>query len=208
MIQFNHICKSFDKKQIFKDFCLTVNIGDKLLIRGKSGIGKSTLFRLLMGFELPDEGEIVFNGIKIDEQTVWGIRQKLAWVSQDVVLGMGTVRQLIHDTFALKINQSFRNKAIAMLPDLLSGFELDLTLLDKEIGTLSGGERQRMALVLALMLQRKVFLLDEFTSALDKELKVKVMNYFFSRKDLTVIAISHDEIIPEYSNIRSIILGA
>jgi energy-coupling factor transporter ATP-binding protein EcfA2 len=67
-----------------------------------------------------------------------------------------------------------------------------LELLEKEIQTLSGGEKQRVAIVSAILLERRIFLLDEAYSALDREARDIVLDYFRCREDLTVLSVSHD----------------
>ena len=65
-------------------------------------------------------------------------------------------------------------------------------MLRKDPSELSGGEKQRLAIIVSILLERKVFLLDEVTSSLDKHLKKKVINYFIEQDDWTIVAISHD----------------
>ena len=70
--------------------------------------------------------------------------------------------------------------------------ELNQDILEKNFENLSGGEKQRIGILIALMLERDVFLLDEVTSALDSELKKKVVDHFLKHKDWTLFIISHD----------------
>jgi len=84
-------------------------------------------------------------------------------------------------------------------------FEFDEKLLDKTIYDLSGGERQRLGLIMAIMLNRPVYLLDEITSALDTELKERVAEYF-AKTDNTVIAVSHDDVWMKTGNFRKVVL--
>ncbi len=70
--------------------------------------------------------------------------------------------------------------------------ELEGNILDKNFQELSGGEKQRIGILIALLLNRDIYLLDEVTSALDMNLKKKVSDYFLSREDLTLLVISHD----------------
>ena len=75
---------------------------------------------------------------------------------------------------------------------LLGYFEFNEDIVDKNIEDLSGGERQRLAIVISVLLGRDVFFLDEVTSALDKHLKKKVVDYFVKRKDWTSLVVSHE----------------
>ncbi len=78
------------------------------------------------------------------------------------------------------------------MQELLQVFELDKEVINKDIEELSGGERQRLAIVIAVLLRGDVFLLDEITSALDKHLKKKVVDFFVAREEWTCLVISHD----------------
>ena len=78
------------------------------------------------------------------------------------------------------------------LTDLIHVFELDEEILSKNYEELSGGEKQRIVIIISILLNREIFLLDEITSALDENLKKKVIDYFLDWNDLTVIIISHD----------------
>jgi putative ABC transport system ATP-binding protein len=93
-------------------------------------------------------------------------------------------------------------KALSEINHLLNFFELPKEILNKNIEELSGGEKQRVAIINALLLQRKIFFLDEITSALDQKLKRKVLDFFLANSNFTVLYISHDDYLPENTNIR------
>ncbi|MEA2109776.1 MAG: ABC transporter ATP-binding protein [Pseudomonadota bacterium] len=193
MIAFNHIHLSFNGKKIIDDLSLAVDQGEKVVVLAKSGTGKSSLFSLVLGFIEPDEGEVFFDGRMIDEKSVWEVRKKIAYVDQDVSLGGGKILDLLDLVAKLKTNiylDGFREQ----LQELLQYFELDKEVIKKDIEDLSGGERQRLAIIIAVLLQRDVFLLDEVTSALDKQLKKKVADFFVAREDWTCLVISHDPV--------------
>lgn len=198
IFRFEKISKKFSDQFVLNDFSLTVEAYQKIVITGCSGIGKSTLFKLLLGFELPDHGSIYFKGKKIDEKTIWNLRKEVAYVPQDVSVDSGSVRDFFDKTLALKNNVSLKSREQVI--QHLQFFNLHEDVLEKSIESLSGGERQRVVIVNALLLNRKIYLLDEVTSALDEALRCKVADYFFLNKDLTVMAISHDNYIPESAN--------
>ncbi|MDD3078506.1 MAG: ATP-binding cassette domain-containing protein [Paludibacter sp.] len=192
MIQFDKVCKHFSQDFILNNFCYEVAKGDKVLITGRSGIGKTTLFRLILGFETPDSGTISFDNEVINEKTVWNVRRKIAYVGQETTIGQGKVENFFKETLSLKSNIPIKSTALHNVDELFALFYLTKDMLQKNIEDLSGGERQRVAIINAILLQRKVFLLDEFTSALDSELKNIVATYFFNQPEYTVMAISHD----------------
>jgi len=191
MIKFEYIYLKYRDKIIFDNFSLNINRNEKIVITGKSGIGKSSLFHLLLGFVVPDRGRIYFENREIDHKNIWEIRKNFAYVDQDVFIPDTTVKEYINFVFSIKQNHKLFN--IEKLKSLFEHFEFDFNdIYNKSTSKLSGGERQRIALIVAIMLNRKIFLLDEATSALDSHLKNKVVNYFINQKDKTVIAVSHD----------------
>ena len=193
MIAFKHIHLSFNGKKVLEDFSLAVERGEKVVILGKSGSGKSSLFSLLLGFLEPDEGEIFFAGRRLDEKTVWDVRRKIAYIDQDVSLGSGKILELIDFIVRLKANSHLK-QVRKQMDELRYYFELSDEVINKNVEELSGGERQRLAVIIAVLLRRNVFLLDEATSALDGHLKQKVADFFIARNDWTCLVISHDPV--------------
>ena len=186
---------------LYLDFSLSINEGEKILITGKSGKGKSTLLKILLGFVKFDHGTFHYKGDNVTCNDYRDIRKDLAYVNQDVTLRPGKVSDVLEDVATFSGNTysgGFDN-------DLASLFEFDIDLLDKDTADLSGGERQRLGIILSIMLNREVFLLDEITSALDKNLKERVVDYYANCK-CTVIAISHDSCWLESDKFREVIL--
>lgn len=191
MIGLYKISLAYKDCKIFDNFCCEIQDGAKLLLNARSGAGKTTFFQLLLGFTVPDEGEVIFDGKVLTVDTVTEIRRKMAYLSQDVDIPLGHVRSVV-DTI---LNYKF-NKGITLneerLAELLDYFELGQGVLEKNIEELSGGERQRLLLIVLIILDRKIYLLDEPTSALDVGLKYKVRDYFL-QIPATVMVISHDK---------------
>ncbi len=204
MFQFENITKKFSEQFVLENFSFTVSKGDKVIISGKSGIGKTTLFRLLLGFESVDSGAIYFNEQKLDEQTVWDLRRRVAYVSQDLNIGRGKVRLFLQDTLLLKANLHLKNTSETTIKEFFNQFCLNESILEKDIEELSGGEKQRVAIINSLLLQRDIFFLDEITSALDISLKKTVMDYFFQNPNYTVLSVSHDNYLPQDIEVKTI----
>lgn len=186
-IQFQNIHLKFNNKVIFQDFSLAINKGDKLLLSGKSGRGKSTLLNLLLGFTNMDSGKIIIKDEAATPKNYFKIRQMFAFVNQDITLRPGNVQAVLDEIASFSGNEFDGH----LRSDLLDYFEFGEELIKKDTKDLSGGERQRLGIILAILLDREVFLLDEITSALDKTLKEKTVDYF-SKSDKTVIVVSHD----------------
>jgi len=193
MIKFNNIHLSYNGKKIFQGLSFEIKQGEKAVISGKSGLGKSSLFSLVLGFVEPDEGEIIFDGMRVDGKSVWDIRKKIAYIDQDVSIGTGKILDLLDFVSRFKTNIHL-DYTKGRIDDLLKYFEFDSDIINKNVEELSGGERQRLSIIISVLLKRNIFFLDEITSALDKHLKKKVVNYFMERKDWTALVISHDPV--------------
>jgi len=192
MIELKNINLSFENKIIFKDFNMNINKGDKILLKAASGKGKSTLFKLLLGFERIDAGEIIFNKKTLNKNNLTYYRSKISYISQDVDFRNDKVENLIKDIFSYNQNKNveFSNER---LKKLIKYFNLEEDVMEKEVGQLSGGERQRLGLIVCILLDRDVWLLDEVTAGLDREMKQLVVKYV-SEQDKTIIISSHDDI--------------
>ena len=182
--------EELEDKLIFSELTLSVDKGEKVLIKGRSGIGKTTIFKLILGFTVPRSGDIYFEENKVDPALVWSIRKRVAHISQDSDIGEGPVKALFDEVFSYSANRDkFRRSD---LYNLLSEFSLQEDVLTKKFENLSGGEKQRIAIIISLMTKKDIFLLDEITSELDSSLKKKVVDFFLSHSEWTVLAISHD----------------
>ncbi|KAF5052349.1 Lactococcin-G-processing and transport ATP-binding protein LagD [anaerobic digester metagenome] len=181
---------SFGRKKVLSDFSLCIRRGKKVLMKGKSGTGKSTLIKILMGFEKLSEGSVYYRGKPLSPQVAWQVRKEVAYVSQDTDLGEGPVKALLEEV------NSYRPNREKMKPEKLHMFmnelELEKDILDKNFENLSGGEKQRIGILIALLLERDIFLLDEATSALDSGLKKKVADSFLKQAGWTLFIVSHD----------------
>ncbi len=201
MIRYEKIKLDFDGKVIFNDFSCEIAKGEKVVLLGRSGLGKSSLFGLVLGFVEPQSGKVLFDEALVDEHTIWHVREKVAFVDQDVSLGDYKVSDWFSFVAGIKSNHVL-NFSEERIGELMDFFELSRDLLAKDISDLSGGERQRVAIIVSVLLERNVFLLDEVTSALDKNLKKKTADFFIERKDWTVVSISHDAVWLDNPNVK------
>lgn len=203
MINFKNISIKFNDKIILNNFNLIVNAGEKILISGVSGKGKTTLLKLLLGFSTPNSGSILVDNLELNEQTINIIRNKIGYMPQSTPFLNVKVEKLIHTIFNYKENLKTKLD-MSILIQTLKEFNLDSNILSKNINQLSGGEKQRLAFVIIILLDRKIWILDEITSSLDQDMKEKVINYILNTNK-TVILVSHDK-TESLNNFRTVIL--
>jgi len=190
-IEMDAVGVNHDGRWVLRDFGLTVAAGEKVALTGPSGSGKSTVLKCILGLVEPREGSINVLGTPVAGDGVWAARRSLAYVAQEPELGAGSVREAIERPFAFKANAGLRDN-LQRLPTLLERFNLDPALLDKAGISLSGGEKQRIALILAVLLDRPILLLDEASSALDRDNKQTVVDFIRAADNLTVLSVAHD----------------
>jgi len=182
----------FDGTPVLDRFSLAVAPGEKVVLRGRSGSGKSTVLRLLLGFLQPGSGSIRFRGETLVPAIAHAIRRTVAFVPQDIDFEEGTVEEVSERFFTARCwSERPRIEDMGVAWTTLALAEGIGT---KRVADLSGGERQRVALALALAGGREIFLLDEPTASLDGDAKKAVADRFLDREsDETVVVVSHDE---------------
>lgn len=181
-------------KVIIKDLSLELPINQTTALVGESGSGKTTIANLLARFFTVTDGAITINGSNINEYTLSSLREKIAFVSQDVVLFNDTIRANI--AYGLSnISESEIIKAakdshawefIQSLPDGLD------TLIGDKGSNLSGGQKQRIAIARAFLKNAPILIMDEATSALDNQSEAMIQLAIEKlRQNRTVIIIAH-----------------
>jgi putative ABC transport system ATP-binding protein len=190
VIRYENAGIRFGSKKVLSNFYLCIPKGKKVLMKGKSGTGKSTLLKIILGFEKLSEGSVYYRGRSLSPQVAWQVRKDIAYVSQDMDLGEGPVRDLIDEVRSYHSNREKVDPE--KLHILMRELELEKDILEKNFENLSGGEKQRIGILISLLLEREIFLLDEATSALDSGLKKKVVDHFLKHKDWTLFVVSHD----------------
>lgn len=191
-IVFDNVSFDYDK-QVIKNLSFVVNKNDLVAIKGRSGIGKSTIINLLLGFIKPKEGEIYIidkdnNKINVGANT----RSLFSYVPQEVIMFSGSIRENI-SLFVKNKTEGEINEALKLscIYDEIMAMpkKLDNVLTERGQG-LSLGQIQRILIAIAILKDNDVLLLDEFTSALDKEVETKIVNNLL-KLHKTIIMISH-----------------
>lgn len=194
IIEFKNVKFSYIKKQILKGITFKVKENENIVIVGKSGSGKSTIFNLLTKSYTDYEGIITLDGIDIKELTQESLRNNISIITQSPYIFNLTIKEnlkLIDRKITDKQMKEACKKAKIhdYIESLPQGYN---TLLGEGGTTLSGGQKQRLAIARALLKQSKILLFDEATSALDnitqKEINEQIKDM---SKDHTIITIAH-----------------
>jgi putative ABC transport system ATP-binding protein len=191
MLRLDKVTKSFDEKNLFDSFSLSLKKGEKILIQGASGCGKSTLLKIILGFSRPDDGKVFIDGVELNVGSVWQLRRKVAYVPQEPELEEGVGEDLLRRGLRFSANADLMDN-FRKVPELLEAFGLPESVLKQSGDQLSGGEKQRLMMISAIILDRPLILMDEPSSALDPEVCRKSIAYFKNRSELTMLAVSHD----------------
>lgn len=157
--------------EIFKDFSFYIPAGTTVAFVGGTGSGKSTIARLLLRFYSFQQGAILLDGVDIRNYTPQSIRAVISYISQEIVIINGTVKENIAygswDASQAAIEEAARKaQAYDFIMQLSQGFD---TLLGDYGRKLSGGQRQRIAIARALLKDAHLIIFDEATSAVDNE---------------------------------------
>ena len=173
MIEFNNITFIYDNKPLMQHFSCCISSGEKVVLYGPSGHGKSTLLASVAGFVLPDEGSIRINGKILDSVAIQQIRRITAWLPQEFTLPFETVEELIAAPFRLKINQPSRPTKETIL-NHFARLGLEPELYEKRSIEISGGQRQRIMLMITALLNKSQDLRRYFSSYEKQALKKRL----------------------------------
>lgn len=193
-IKFESIDFSYESKNVFKDFSLSIPAGQKIGLVGRSGAGKTTLVSLLLRHFEVQKGRILIDGHDIYQITLDSLRGSIGFVPQDTSLFHRTIMENIRysnpDASDSEVHQAAKlAQAHDFIKKLPNGYD---TLVGERGVKLSGGQRQRIAIARAFLKNAPILLLDEATSSLDSESEHAIQK---SLEELmegrTVIAIAH-----------------
>lgn len=189
-ILLKNISMNYDSNQLFNNQSLLINKGDKILITGESGSGKTTFADIISMLRFPTTGDIFIDKVKINERS---IISNLRYVTQNPFFMDDTILNNIHMDIKSVPDKKLIIKLIKLfgLESLLKDNGLN-SFIGENAQKISGGQKQRLALVRALYDNPKILILDEFTSGLDEETERKVFTILFKEySSLTIIAVSH-----------------
>jgi len=171
---------------------ISIKEGETVFIKGESGCGKSSLFKMLNITKSPSRGAIYYKDKTLESYDSINLRKEILLIGQTSYLFDKNIRENFDEFY------KYRNQALiseeemkAYLKTCCADFPLDT-----DCSILSGGEKQRVYLAIGISFATKVLLLDEPTSALDEKIRDKVITNIIKKckeKNITLLIISHDE---------------
>lgn len=203
ILKVNNLSKNFDKTNVFNNISFSVEKGEIVCIKGKSGEGKTTLLRCINNLETPDKGSININGRYLykeeNNQMIGASKKELKIIVQDIGMvfqsfnlfpHMNVLENLMEaPLFLKKSKDASKKRALELLRSLeLEGKE------DSYPYQLSGGQKQRVAIARACMLEPKVLCFDEPTSALDSSTRNQITKIIrnLASQGIAIIIVTHD----------------
>ena len=207
MLEINNCCKSFGNHTVLQDVSLTIPDGSIIGVFGASGIGKSTLAKILCGVTAPDAGAVFLDGkLLVSQKEAYDrkrglaiqmvYQQPYATLDPSQKIGAG-LRELI-SYHRLTKNRQETKKLIA---DILVQMQLPPKILAHLPRQISGGEAQRVALARCLLLRPKLLILDEATSMLDVSTQANLLTLVKAQmlpNGGSVLFISHDRALTDF----------
>jgi putative ABC transport system ATP-binding protein len=191
------------KYKILQQLNLTINQGELIIIIGRNGTGKSTVFNVISGTIIPNNGQIMLDNRDITFTPPHKRSLHIAKVIQDPKIGtIENMTILENMAFAyqrgtcrrLQLYNNAKNKKL--FQDKLATLNMGLeNRLDMLVANLSGGQRQALSLIMAILANSKVLLLDEITAALDPKVAEDIMQlamHIIAEEKLTTIMITHN----------------
>ncbi|MCF3943899.1 energy-coupling factor ABC transporter ATP-binding protein [Oceanobacillus alkalisoli] len=196
LIEFRNVSFRYDEQSpwVLKDLSFTIYEGEFVAIIGHNGSGKSTIAKLVNGLLFPQEGEILINGIIVNEETIWDIRREVGMVFQnpDNQFVGATVQDDV--AFGMENRGIPREEMVKRIEETLQAVQMsDYRLTEPH--RLSGGQKQRVAIASVLAISPKVLILDEATAMLDPKGRKEIMgtvSELSEQRGLSLITITHD----------------
>lgn len=197
MIAINNVTKTFKdgdhERIILNNTSVTFNKGEKIGLVGRSGLGKSTILKLLLGVESVTSGEIILDNIKVTDYRSKDLiklrRSVLGYVFQNfnLIKNLTVEENILLPTF-------FYNDGRANINNILESVELPKSILKQSVNTLSGGEKQRISIARSLINSPKILLADEPTGNLDVSTENSILQLFNrinKEQKVTLVVVTH-----------------
>lgn len=193
-IEFNRVSFRYSDNEpyLLNDFSLKIRPGDYVAIVGKTGCGKSTLIRLILGFERPGKGAVYIDGMDITRVNIQALRRKIGSVLQDGKLFYGSIFDNIAvASDALTEEEAWEAAEIAGIAGDIKSMPMGMhTVIAEGQGGISGGQKQRILIARAIAPKPKILIFDEATSALDNITQKRISDALDNLK-CTRIVVAH-----------------
>ncbi|MGL6343873.1 MAG: NHLP bacteriocin export ABC transporter permease/ATPase subunit [Waterburya sp.] len=165
--------------------------GAFIALVGGSGSGKSTIFRLLLGFETPEDGSIYYDGQDLSGLDVSAVRRQLGVVLQNGAIMSGSIFENLAGGARITLDEAWQAASMAGFDHDINAMPMGMhTVISEGGGNLSGGQRQRLLIAKALVLKPRILLFDEATSALDNRTQA-IVSENLDQLQVTRIVIAH-----------------
>ncbi len=192
IIELKGLAKTFDDLQVLKGIDLKIYENEFLTLLGPSGCGKTTTLRIIAGFEEPDKGELLFNGVEISQIPPYKREVNTVFQKYALFPHLNVFDNIAFGLNLKKMPQDVVDQKVTKMLDLvgLRGFE------NRSVTSLSGGQQQRVAIARALVNEPKVLLLDEPLGALDARLRKEMqteLKKIQQEVGITFIYVTHDQ---------------
>uniref|UniRef100_UPI0020CF3D31 ATP-binding cassette domain-containing protein n=3 Tax=Lactobacillus TaxID=1578 RepID=UPI0020CF3D31 len=193
-IKFNNISYKYSKndKPLFQNLNLDFQLNNKYILVGDSAAGKSTILNLVAGLLRNNSGDIKMNDISYSAISDNDLHEKISYLQQDPYIFSASLKwnlTLGKNIPDAKINNAIHECGLEdMIAKLSNGVD---TVLSDQGKQLSGGQKQRISFAREILRDKPIYLLDEATSALDKSASVKLEKAILSKKNTTVIMVTH-----------------
>lgn len=193
-IELDHVSFRYSEETpyILDDLSLKIKPGEYVAVVGRTGCGKSTLVRLLLGFEKPEKGAVFYDGRNVDSLDLPSLRRKIGTVTQDAGLFQGDIySNIVITSPELTLDDAWEAARKAGVADDIRAMPMGMhTIISEGQGGISGGQRQRLMIARAVAPNPKILIFDEATSALDNKTQ-KMVNDSLDSMGCTRIVIAH-----------------
>lgn len=196
-IALTNLSFNYDEQETLRNITMDIPSGKTIAIVGRSGAGKSTIVKLILGLYTPHSGEVRFNHTSIQDLDMSSVREHIGYVPQDTQVFAGTIRENLLFVAPDASDEACREALIkAQAQDILHRSDKGLdTVLGENGVKLSGGERQRIAIARALLRNPDVLIFDEASSSLDVKTEADITETIRHIRDehphLIMIIIAH-----------------
>ncbi len=193
-VELDHVSFRYSEETpyVLDDLSLKVKAGEYVAIVGRTGCGKSTLVRLLLGFEKPEKGAVFYDNRDINSLDLPSLRRNIGTVTQDAGLFQGDIySNIVITSPELSLNDAWEAARKAGVADDIMAMPMGMnTIISEGQGGVSGGQRQRIMIARAIAPKPKILIFDEATSALDNKTQ-KMVNDSLDSMGCTRIIIAH-----------------
>lgn len=208
IIEFENVDFSYGENEVLKQESFFISCGDFVVITGKSGGGKTTVLRLILGLIFPSSGNVLVNGLATNDWNLKALRKLITVVPQENDLFSGTIRENIimdQDVTESEMKEAAKSAgASEFIEALPNGYD---TVVSEHGDTLSGGQKQRISIARAIVRKAPIILFDEASSAIDEKLENSLLETLQKiRQGRTIVFVSHRQQTIEAGD-RTIAIG-